>query len=63
MKSVQHITKDTTVPTSQTNKRKVRHMTKYISKNNKDIAIRSTKRLTGESMIVQQIRYSLHKDG
>ena len=62
MTNEQDSNKDMTVSTSQTKKRKLRDMTKSIAKNIKDTAIKSTKRLLGESMFVQQIIATLHKD-
>ena len=50
--NAQDNTKDMTVSTSQTNKRKGRYMTKSTAKNVNIIDIKSTKRFLGESMFV-----------
>ena len=52
-----------TVYTFQKNKSKVRYVKHSTEKNIKYISIKSTKRLIGYSMFVQQIRDTLHKDG
>ena len=62
VKTAQDSTKDMTVSNSQTNKRKGRYMTNSTAKNIKEIAINSTKRLIYESMFVQLLRATLHKD-
>ena len=57
----QDSTKDMTV-SSQKKMREERDTTNSTTKNIKDIAIKSKKRLIGGLMFVQQIRATLHKD-